>query len=353
MVRKRGKFYHINFTIDGEQTRKSARTTDRKEAEEFEQRERERFWRLKKLGDTGSELWEVVAEKYSEEVGSKREKQILDWFALRLTGYPLTAVTPKVIGQLRQLRLMDTQYRGKVARSTVNRHMSTLRSVLNMAVNCGMLASGPRVPMFKLKENEPRFLTHEEFAALYRELPEHLKPAACFAVQTGLRERAMGTLVWSRIDIDNRKGWIPSANQKAGRTFGFPLSDDAMKTLNLLKESTGGVGHLFRYKGKPIGYLGGRAFKKAAKRAGVLPLRWHDLRHTWASWSVQSGVTLGELMQLGDWRSYSMVLRYAHFCPAQLSTAANKVSTKLAQSALTSCQEPIVDGSINDLQSAT
>jgi integrase len=59
--------------------------------------------------------------------------------------------------------------------------------------------------------------------------------------------------------------------------------------------------------------------------AKVDPLRWHDLRHTWASWAVQSGVTLHELMLLGGWRSFPMVLRYAHFAPDHLALAAAKV----------------------------
>jgi hypothetical protein len=45
------------------------------------------------------------------------------------------------------------------------------------------------------------------------------------------------------------------------------------------------------------------------KRAAVAPLRWHDLRHTGASWAVQAGVTLQELMLLGDWKDYRSVLR--------------------------------------------
>ena len=65
--------------------------------------------------------------------------------------------------------------------------------------------------------------------------------------------------------------------------------------------------------------------ERARDAAGLRPLRWHDLRHTWASWAVQSGVTLHELMLLGGWRSFSMVLRYAHLAPGHLALAAAKV----------------------------
>jgi site-specific recombinase XerD len=60
------------------------------------------------------------------------------------------------------------------------------------------------------------------------------------------------------------------------------------------------------------------------KAANLAPLRWHDLRHTFASWAVQNGVTLPELMQLGGWKSYSMVQKYAHLAPEHLAAAAEK-----------------------------
>jgi hypothetical protein len=52
-----------------------------------------------------------------------------------------------------------------------------------------------------------------------------------------------------------------------------------------------------------------KAWKAALARAGIeKTFRWHDLRHTWASWHVQNGTPLQELMELGSWASYEMVL---------------------------------------------
>ena len=60
--------------------------------------------------------------------------------------------------------------------------------------------------------------------------------------------------------------------------------------------------------------------------------RWHDLRHTWASWHVQRGTRLQELMELGGWASYEMVLRYAHLATEQLREAASRIDdTNLTQ----------------------
>lgn len=53
--------------------------------------------------------------------------------------------------------------------------------------------------------------------------------------------------------------------------------------------------------------------------------RWHDLRHTWASWHAQNGTTMQQLMELGGWASMDMVLRYAHFSGEHLKSAARNV----------------------------
>ncbi len=68
-----------------------------------------------------------------------------------------------------------------------------------------------------------------------------------------------------------------------------------------------------------------KAWKKALKRAGIENFRWHDLRHTWASWHVQNGTSLQELQQLGGWTSFEMVLRYAHLSSDHLKMAAERV----------------------------
>ena len=73
----------------------------------------------------------------------------------------------------------------------------------------------------------------------------------------------------------------------------------------------------------------GSAWKRSLKRAGIESFRFHDLRHTWASWHVMSGTNLQELMELGGWKSYEMVLRYAHLEPEHLSSAAARIERGL------------------------
>ncbi|MGF6561473.1 integrase [Erwinia aphidicola] len=75
---------------------------------------------------------------------------------------------------------------------------------------------------------------------------------------------------------------------------------------------------------------GNKAWSGALKRAGISDFRFHDLRHTWASWLIQSGVPLSALQEMGGWESIEMVRRYAHLAPNHLTEHARKIDALLA-----------------------
>ena len=68
------------------------------------------------------------------------------------------------------------------------------------------------------------------------------------------------------------------------------------------------------------------AWYKGLKTAGIENFRWHDLRHTWASWHVQAGTPLHVLQELGGWESVEMVRKYAHFSSEHLSEYVDRLS---------------------------
>jgi len=74
---------------------------------------------------------------------------------------------------------------------------------------------------------------------------------------------------------------------------------------------------VFTYRGRPINQVNTKAWQAALKRAGIKHFRWHDLRHTWASWLTQSGLPLNVIQEMGAWQSTEMVRRYAHLAPEQ------------------------------------
>ena len=86
---------------------------------------------------------------------------------------------------------------------------------------------------------------------------------------------------------------------------------------------------VFTFRGKPINQANTKAWKGALKRAEIENFRWHDLRHTWASWLMQSGTPLNVVQEMGAWESEGMVRRAAHLAPAQLAQHAEVVSKLL------------------------
>ena len=66
-----------------------------------------------------------------------------------------------------------------------------------------------------------------------------------------------------------------------------------------------------------------KAWYKALKKVGIEDFRWHDLRHTWASWHVQNGTPINVLQELGAWENVAMVRHYAHLGDSHLEKYAN------------------------------
>jgi integrase len=62
--------------------------------------------------------------------------------------------------------------------------------------------------------------------------------------------------------------------------------------------------------------------------SGLTDLRFHDLRHTWASWHRQVGTSCDELKDLGGWKSRQMVDRYAKFATENLAVAAASIESQ-------------------------
>src|SRR5947207_6655770 len=79
---------------------------------------------------------------------------------------------------------------------------------------------------------------------------------------------------------------------------------------------------------RSVGVYAIRAWLEAVKRAGLTDFRFHDLRHTWASWHRQAGTSTDELKDLGGWKSRVMVDRYAKFATENLANAASRIEAE-------------------------
>jgi integrase len=108
------------------------------------------------------------------------------------------------------------------------------------------------------------------------------------------------------------------------------LNHDAVK---VLEEQQGKHRqYCFTFRGKPIRWeLSNTAWQNAVRKAGLTDFRFHDLRHTWASWHRQAGTSVDELKELGGWKSRVMVDRYAKFATDHLAAAASRIESGRAE----------------------
>ena len=138
--------------------------------------------------------------------------------------------------------------------------------------------------------------------------------ATVLSLATGLRAGKVTGLQWSQVDLTRRLAWIHPDQAKARKAIAVPLNAEA---LALIKQVGKHRTHVFSYCGKPIIQLNTKAWYAALKRAGIADFRWHDLRHTWASWHVQNGTPMFRCRSWAAGRRRRWCGR-AHGCCAKL-----------------------------------
>ncbi|HEY6281259.1 MAG TPA: site-specific integrase, partial [Burkholderiales bacterium] len=207
-----------------------------------------------------------------------------------------------------------------------------IRAILRKAVyDWEWLDKAPKVRMFKEAQRRIRWLTYGEAERLLKCLPEYMAEMARFALYTGLRRGNVIGLEWSQVDMQRKVAWIHPDQAKARKAIAVPLNEEAV---NVIRRQIGKHNsRVFTFQGKPVKSINNKTWKNALRKAGIENFRFHDLRHTFASWHVQAGTPIYELQELGGWQSAEMVRRYAHLAPENLARAAARimpVDTKMA-----------------------
>lgn len=321
---RRGSTWWCRWRIGGAEVRETAGTSDRAEAQEYHDRRRADLWRAQRLGERRVD-WDQAALAWVEEHAQQKKSFSDDilklrWLQPKLTGLALSEIKPELLARIRDEKIGEG-----CAPATANRHLATVSAVLHFAVRKTWLAAPPWIPYMQEEDGRIVWLSREQADELVAELPEHLAQMARFTLATGLRRSNCTGLEWDRVDLTRRVAWVWPEEMKAGKAMAIPLNNDAVEAL---QERLGADPRwVFTYRKKPVTRTKTKAWDAAVKRAKCPPgLRWHDLRHTWATWHVMAGTPLEVLMKLGGWASYEMVLRYAHFAPGYLAEYASRVA---------------------------
>jgi len=323
--RQDSPYWWVKFTHNGRRVQQSTGTADEKRAREYHDKLKASLWDQERLGIKPGRAWNEAVVRYLVETSHKAsqfaDKAHLRWVDRFLCGMKLAAIDRELLDRIHAARKAEG-----AANSTVNRTMEVVRAVLRRAAHeWDWLDKVPRIRMLPEPNRRVRWLTRDEADRLIAEVPEHLKPMVQFSLETGLRRANVTGLEWSQVDLARRTAWIHPDQAKARKAIAVPLSAAAVVVLRgeIGKHST----HVFSYRGDPVRQVNTKAWRLALQRAGIAEFRWHDLRHTWASWHVQAGTPLHVLQELGGWECVEMVRKYAHLSTAHLTDYVDRVSS--------------------------
>lgn len=306
---RRGRIWWIELSAHGGRIRESAGTADKKAAQEYHEKRKGELWRQAKLGEKPPVTWGQAVAKWLKD----KPRGTQDRYTIAAL-----AIDPK---KVLPLAADDVESRIAGSAGSFNRYLS-----LVVAIHNASRVDPPAIDRKKTPKGRTRWLTKEEWerlkVALDAESPV-LRQAAEFTLETGLRENNVLELEWSQIHMQRRVAWLHADQVKGREPLGVPLNDAACAIL----ESRRGIHKqwVFGNPDHPLSRASNRAWYTARRKARLKGFRWHDLRHTWASWHVMNGTRLEALQELGGWKTLQMVRRYAHLAPEHLHAVAANV----------------------------
>jgi integrase len=253
-------------------------------------------------------------------------------------------------------KFRDKRINEGVAPATVNRDVSALSGVLSHWVkhDKGMVHPLANLEALRVADDETvRYLTPDESKRLRQALadrdalaaaerasankwradrgkelmPEingycdHITPMVLLSLNTGMRQGELFSLAWESVDLSIKTLTVLASHSKGNNTRVIPLNVEAHAVLTTIKPETA-KGLVFK---SPV--TGGRfnnvkkAWAEITKAAGVPDLRWHDLRHDFASQLVMKGAPLFTVQKLMGHANSRMTQRYAKLAPSTLADA--------------------------------
>lgn len=220
---------------------------------------------------------------------------------------------------LNEITVMDvnkfkTERAQQVSVATTNRALSLLKSMFNRAVEWDKTKNNPvrKIKLFKENNKRLRFLEQEEITKLLSNCSNHLYPIVIVAINTGMRKGEILSLKWH--DIDFQRDVAHLLNTKSGEKREIPLNETAKRTLIAIPKHPDSPYIFCNKNGEPYGDIK-KSFLTAIGKSGIINFHFHDLRHTFASHLVMSGIDLNTVRELLGHHSLDMTLRYSHLSP--------------------------------------
>ena len=329
-VRKRNDGWQIDFTVDNIRYRKvvhsNKKTAERRMAD----------WRREiELGIPQLRVvtfkafigeyfdWEKVHRAPSTHQGhlSYARKHLLPEFGSRLMG----SITPGMVDRWK-ISIAKILKPG-----TVNVQLQFLSAVFNRAVEDSVVRENvvKKVERLKVPKPPPEFFSEEEIVALVEAAPsQQYRTLLILAANTGMRMQELLNLEWGDIargsvTVRPKEHW----NTKTGKSRIIPLNNTSRDALSKHPRHFGCQWVFWHEKGKPYTPYGvHQGWWKLRERAGVRKLRFHCLRHSFASHLMMSGnVDIKTIQELLGHSSVTMTEIYSHLSPQHIAKSVGEI----------------------------
>ena len=314
-----GVFY-ADICINGKRMKKSLKTSNRKLAEKIYSKIHsetiEGIWFKKSQPHTLEEMLEKAYPKgYS--------KSLVEYLGNTAL---IHQVTPGDVSKFKEWRS------SRVSPASVNRDLATLKHSFNLAIREWEWVRENPVTRIKLLKEPPgrdRWLTDEEEQKLLQFCPSFLRELVVFALNTGMRLGEIISLEWKGVDLFRRT--VTILHSKNGLKKVIPMNDPVF---SLLKEKS--KVRLIKNEWVFPNSVGGlwdktkidKIFRRILLKTEIEDFRFHDLRHTFATRLVQSGVDLYKIQKLLGHKSPLMTQRYSHLMVENLKDAVQSLCPK-------------------------
>jgi len=236
-------------------------------------------------------------------------------------GMSLGCITPANIEDY----ISDRRKQG-VCGATINRELACLKRMYNLAIRWGDARKNPVMSVDFQKESpgRTRYLSLEEITGLLEASSEALRPIVFTALYTGMRLRELLSLKWTQVFIDNViDPYIEIKKTKNDKTRIVPISDDLVGVLRSIRDNHPEQVFIGE-RGRPLLTVK-RPFETALRKSGIRDFRFHDLRHTFASYFIMNGGDLLALKEILGHSTLKMVERYAHLASSHKRRQVNNM----------------------------
>lgn len=288
-LKYRNGIWHIDKTVNGSRLCRSCGTSDKAEAERFLARVLEEHRKASVYGVRPERTFRTAATHYLNEFEHKK--------SIACDAQDLVLLDP-YIGNLELRHIHDGTLaafkKGRraegVKSGTVNRSLAVCRQILNLCAKkwrdeygLTWLESAPMISMVDWNDRrEPHPLTWEEQNKLFAVLPEHLREACMYKVNTGCRQQEVCKLKWEWefqiAELNTSVFILPGSITKNGQERVVALNSTAMAMVNRQRGKNNEF--VFTYRGEPVTKLNNTGWKRARSKVGLESVRIHDLRHT-------------------------------------------------------------------------